>query len=187
MGNSKHVFFFSRTGVDSTSPNPQAGGPPLVGCPRLLIQFIHSYPPYRRPFLHPQQLINTRKQKYQIGTLELYKKKKESFRDFYKLCFTYDVPLPKHMTDFFLSNKKNIYLNTCIMGKRCKILICMNYYPRIKIYRVFYLYIASKIQALFLLLFVTYGIKELLFMTFYFYATRKVFFCYKIPYHNTLQ
>jgi len=32
-------------GVVSTSPNPQAGGPPLVGCPRLLIQFIRSYPP----------------------------------------------------------------------------------------------------------------------------------------------
>ena len=34
-------------------PNPQAGGPPLVGSPRLLIQFIRSYPPYRRSFLHP--------------------------------------------------------------------------------------------------------------------------------------
>ena len=42
---------FLRRGVFSTSPNPQAGGPPLVGCPPLLIQFIHSYPPYRRPFL----------------------------------------------------------------------------------------------------------------------------------------
>ena len=41
-------------GVVSTSPNPQAGGPPLVGCPRMLIQFIRSYPPYRRPFLYPQ-------------------------------------------------------------------------------------------------------------------------------------
>ena len=40
--------------IFSTSPNPQAGGPPLVGCPRLLIQFIRSYPPYRRPFLYPQ-------------------------------------------------------------------------------------------------------------------------------------
>ena len=40
--------------VVSTSPNPQAGGPPLVGCPRLLIQFIRSYPPYRRPFLYLQ-------------------------------------------------------------------------------------------------------------------------------------
>ena len=40
-------------GVVSTSPNSQAGGPPLVGCPRLLIQFIRSYPPYRRP--HPEE------------------------------------------------------------------------------------------------------------------------------------
>ena len=41
-------------GVVSTSPNPQAGGPPLVGCLRLLIQFIRNYPPYRRPLLYPQ-------------------------------------------------------------------------------------------------------------------------------------
>jgi hypothetical protein len=47
-------MYFLRRRVVSTTPNPQAGGPHLVGCPRLLIQFIHSYPPYRRPFLHPQ-------------------------------------------------------------------------------------------------------------------------------------
>ena len=41
-------------GVISTSHNPQAGGPPFVGCPWLLIQFIRSYPPYRRPFLYPE-------------------------------------------------------------------------------------------------------------------------------------
>jgi len=41
-------------GVVSTSPNPQAEGPPLVGCPRLLVQFIRSYPPYWRPFLYPK-------------------------------------------------------------------------------------------------------------------------------------
>ena len=41
-------------GVVSASPSPQAGGPPLVSCPRLLIQHIRSYPPYRRPFLYPQ-------------------------------------------------------------------------------------------------------------------------------------
>ena len=46
--------FLLQGGVVRTSPNPQAGGPPLVGCPRLLIQFIRSYPPYRRPFLYPQ-------------------------------------------------------------------------------------------------------------------------------------
>jgi hypothetical protein len=27
-------------------PTPQTGGPPLVGCPRLLIQYNRSYPPY---------------------------------------------------------------------------------------------------------------------------------------------
>ena len=45
---------FLRWGVVSTSPKFQAGGPPLVGCPRLLIQYICSYPPYWRPFLHLQ-------------------------------------------------------------------------------------------------------------------------------------
>jgi hypothetical protein len=44
---------FWRWGFVSPSPNPQAGRPPLV-CPRLLIQYIRSYPPYWRPFLHPQ-------------------------------------------------------------------------------------------------------------------------------------
>ena len=34
--------------------SPQAEGPPLVGCPRPLIQYIRSYPLYWRPFLHPQ-------------------------------------------------------------------------------------------------------------------------------------
>jgi hypothetical protein len=48
----KHSF--SQWGVVSPSSNPQAGGPPLVGCPGLLIQYIRSYPPYCRPFLHPQ-------------------------------------------------------------------------------------------------------------------------------------
>ena len=41
-------------GIVSPSPNPHAGGPPLVGCPRLLIQFIRSCRLYRRPFLYPQ-------------------------------------------------------------------------------------------------------------------------------------
>ena len=35
---------FLQGGVVSTSPKPQAGGPPLIGCLRLLIQFIRSYP-----------------------------------------------------------------------------------------------------------------------------------------------
>jgi hypothetical protein len=44
---------FLRWGVN-TSSNPPAGGTPLVGCPRLSIQYICSYPPYWRPFLHPK-------------------------------------------------------------------------------------------------------------------------------------
>jgi hypothetical protein len=47
-------YTFLRWRVVSTSPKPQAGGPQLVGCPRLLIQYICSCPPYWRPFLHPQ-------------------------------------------------------------------------------------------------------------------------------------
>jgi hypothetical protein len=49
--NIRFFFFFV---IVSTSPNPQAVVLTLVGCPRMLIQFIHSYPPYRKPFLHPQ-------------------------------------------------------------------------------------------------------------------------------------
>ena len=49
----KHDTFL-RWGVVSTSPNPQYGGLPLLGCPRLLIQYIRSYTPYWRQFFHPQ-------------------------------------------------------------------------------------------------------------------------------------
>jgi len=45
---------FLRSGVVSTLSNPQDKGPPLVGCPRLLIRYIRSYPQYWRPFLNPQ-------------------------------------------------------------------------------------------------------------------------------------
>jgi hypothetical protein len=41
-------------GFVSTLPNPQAGGPHLVGCSRLLIQYIRRYPLYWWSFLHPQ-------------------------------------------------------------------------------------------------------------------------------------
>jgi hypothetical protein len=40
------IKFFLWWGDVSPMPNPQAGGPSLVGCPRLLIQYICSYPPY---------------------------------------------------------------------------------------------------------------------------------------------
>ena len=45
---------FQRGGVISNSTNPQVGVPPLDGCRALLIQYIRSYCPYCRPFLHPQ-------------------------------------------------------------------------------------------------------------------------------------
>ena len=43
-------------GNELSAPRPtlQTGGPPLVDCRRLPIQYIRSYPPYLRPFLHPQ-------------------------------------------------------------------------------------------------------------------------------------
>jgi hypothetical protein len=39
------TYFWWCGGVTPT-PNPKAGGSPFVGCPQLLIQYIHSYPPY---------------------------------------------------------------------------------------------------------------------------------------------
>jgi hypothetical protein len=39
-------LIFLRLGVIRNSPNPQAWRPPVVGCPRLLIQYIHRYLPY---------------------------------------------------------------------------------------------------------------------------------------------
>jgi hypothetical protein len=49
---SRNMVIFVRWVVVSTSPNPQAGGPPLVGYPRLLIQCIRCYPPYPQA-VHP--------------------------------------------------------------------------------------------------------------------------------------
>ena len=45
---------FLQGGVVSTSPNPHVRGPPLVGYPPLLIQYIRIYPPYWRPYIDPQ-------------------------------------------------------------------------------------------------------------------------------------
>jgi hypothetical protein len=42
----RDIFNFLRWGVVSTSPNTQAGIPPPVGCPRLLIKYIRSYSAY---------------------------------------------------------------------------------------------------------------------------------------------
>jgi hypothetical protein len=39
----RNSLFFMMKGCNP-KPNPKAGGPPLVVCPRLLIQYIHSSP-----------------------------------------------------------------------------------------------------------------------------------------------
>jgi hypothetical protein len=41
-----NIINFLRWGVVSTSPNPQPGGPLLVSCLQLLIQYVQSYPPH---------------------------------------------------------------------------------------------------------------------------------------------
>ena len=42
----RNMSKFLQWAVVSTSPNPQTVGPLHIGCPRLLIQYIRSYPPY---------------------------------------------------------------------------------------------------------------------------------------------
>ena len=49
----RNMILFLRP-VVSTSPKPQAEGPPLVASPRLFIPYIRSYPSYWRPFLQPK-------------------------------------------------------------------------------------------------------------------------------------
>jgi hypothetical protein len=53
--------------VVSPTPNPQAGGPPTVGCPQLLIHYIHSYPPY----LEAVSSIRNPKTRYAVVTVDL--------------------------------------------------------------------------------------------------------------------
>jgi hypothetical protein len=48
------TWYVLRWGCVSTLRNPEAGELAIVGCLRLLIQYIRSFAPYWRPFLHPQ-------------------------------------------------------------------------------------------------------------------------------------
>jgi len=45
---------FDGEALSAPRPTPKLDHPLLVSCLRLLIQYICSYPPYRRPFLYPQ-------------------------------------------------------------------------------------------------------------------------------------
>jgi len=49
-----NVILFYGEELLAPRPTLQAGGSPLVGCPRLLIQYICNYPPDWRLFFHPQ-------------------------------------------------------------------------------------------------------------------------------------
>ena len=42
----KWSCFIKKSGIVNNLSNPQVGGPPLVGCQRLLIQYICCYPQY---------------------------------------------------------------------------------------------------------------------------------------------
>jgi hypothetical protein len=44
------TYYFFTVRCCYPTPNPQAGGSPLVGCPQLLIQYINSHPPYLEIF-----------------------------------------------------------------------------------------------------------------------------------------
>ena len=46
------MFFYGE--VLAPRPTPKLKDHPSSACLRLLIQYIRSYPPYRRSFLHPQ-------------------------------------------------------------------------------------------------------------------------------------
>jgi len=50
---------FLRRGVVSTSPNPHAGGPPLLGCLRLHIQDTRRPFPIRNPKTHHAVVTGT--------------------------------------------------------------------------------------------------------------------------------
>jgi hypothetical protein len=59
-------LIFLRWGVVSHTPNPQAGGPPLVGCPPLLIRYIRSY----RPYLEAVSSIRNLRKRHAVVTTD---------------------------------------------------------------------------------------------------------------------
>jgi len=50
---------FNREDILAPRKKPKARGTHLFGYPRLLFQYIHNYPPYCRPILHPQPVNAT--------------------------------------------------------------------------------------------------------------------------------
>jgi hypothetical protein len=56
-------------GVVSPPPNPQAGGTPTVGCPRLRIQYIRRY----RPYPEAVSCISYQKTRHTVVTVDTWK------------------------------------------------------------------------------------------------------------------
>lgn len=71
------AWHFLRWRFVSTSPNTQDVVPPLVGCQRLLIQYIHSYRPYRMSFsirnLQTRHAVMTGTYWYWVWTISVQK------------------------------------------------------------------------------------------------------------------
>jgi len=64
------TFFFFSEELLSHPPNPQTGGPPHVGCPRLLIECIRSYPLYLEavsPIHNPRTRYAVMTDSYNMG------------------------------------------------------------------------------------------------------------------------
>jgi len=49
-----HIYIHTYIHIHRYIHNHQAGGPTIVGCPQLIIQYIRSYPPYWRSLFHSQ-------------------------------------------------------------------------------------------------------------------------------------
>jgi hypothetical protein len=92
-------------GVVSPPPNPQAGGPPTFGCPRLLIQYILSYPPYLEAvtFVHNPR---TRHTVVTVDPLNMDVTEKASLN---KLQITEKV-VPKVLSNHHYCKMKKLYI-----------------------------------------------------------------------------
>jgi hypothetical protein len=76
--------------------SPQAGGPPTVGCPRLLIQYIRSDPPY----LEAVSSIRNRRTRHAVVTVAVISSISNNHmmfameKNFFFFCAVWTSPLP---------------------------------------------------------------------------------------------
>ena len=137
---------FLRWGVVSTSPNPQTGVPPLVGCPRQPIQYIRSYPSYWRTFVRPQsEDAPCRGDRDPLITgcyyYYYYLKQHHSFcvsSKFYNIILPFESSLTQKFSKIFKSYGR-IFLNTMswltvnfvLFNSCCLHLCCFQHFSRI--------------------------------------------------------